>query len=582
MNTPLTLLVLLAFSTFLPYARAADFPSPACSVPEPTPISTPNADPGIDLGDIIKFDVGATAAFTASVEPTVQLNFDFEDRFVNLTPGPEGPNLVFAESRNGYEALDRRRIEGGLGAQLAFQFGNSTMLAPALWASVGLMPVGGGGVETLRFFSNRATLDDRANPPQASEALAALEKLQPHDALRYDAEGGLVFWVGAGYGIVGDAAIAALAKGGFDVNIEKVDADHAHVMITEANLKALGIQAGNLLTNVSVSQFSRYAGTLSFLINFHDPLGKKALHDLVYGNVAPVQKLAAVPGSPVSFLDKAEANRLGLGIRFTVGEPSILGWSWGRSRYFEALRRRDYACGRNLRATYGAFVQREVGGVFGIEEETTKAFYGVSYSLQDSAEKTAMARGYLGELVWGWRGRKVLPRSFRDAMVDLAADTGLGNALVLTVPDSVRNRLDFSALTLRVRFRASHVLRLLEHSRDLARAGTSQGLTKMQAALQEMSLALKTGKEKAATQAFARFGEAMLTDPVTLKAGLTLAGSDLPVDYVVEGSDFFRHVSLAKADDRGFLAPDQRPPLVDPFHNPGWEGGDSLIVTPMK
>src|SRR5262249_48867892 len=74
----------------------------------------------------------------------------------------------------------------------------------------------------------------------------------------------------------------------------------------------------------------------------------------------------------------------------------------------------------------------------------------------------AVARGYFGEFVWTYQGTSTMPQTFRSAMRNLAEDTGFGDQVELEVPASVTNRLGFTSLTLRARFTAKNVLHLIQ------------------------------------------------------------------------------------------------------------------------
>jgi hypothetical protein len=97
---------------------------------------------------------------------------------------------------------------------------------------------------------------------------------------------------------------------------------------------------------------------------------------------------------------------------------------------------------------------------------------------------------------------------------------------------------------------------------ELVSSKTERGVEKMIKAGQKLAWALKKGTEKQATKAFAAFGEAMLTNRYTFQAGLKLAGDNLKVDYVVEGSDFAAATTTMKTSgNSGKLVRDSRKPL---------------------
>jgi hypothetical protein len=544
----------ILLAAFLFAATAAAAPPQACDPASPSSDGVSPPTRGDGLGDLAHLDLALEGAVMADIEPAIGVELGLDRREVDLTPATRG--LEFAPSSAGYQTYDRRRLVAGVGGELTFHYGNSTFLSPALWSSVGLLPLAGGGAEARRKYPSREALESRPPPPSGPQALLdAIQDLHPGDSLGYDTEGGLVFWAAAGYGAVGSVSVAALARGEFRVTAEKADDRHVRVRLGGTRVRALGLQAGNAIAGVSVTEFRRYARALSFVVDARTAEGQAALHDLVLGNAAPVQKLAAAGSRAVSFVDDDSSTRTGTGLRVTLGVPSVLGLSWERSRFFEARVMRDLPCGRRLEIRYGAFAKGRSAAAFGAREELTRAFYGASYT--DSSRAT---RGRFAELSLAWRAHGVRPGALASASAAFARAMGLPS-LALELPGSAPRRLRYAALTVRARLRADQLSRMLRGARSLS--PDQPALAGLRAALGTLSGALRAGSEEAVSRAFSRVGGALFSDPAALRAGLALAGDDVPVDFLAEGSDFHRLERRAHLA-RGALVTDDRPPLAAP------------------
>lgn len=571
------------------FARARGHASSvACSIPEPSLDHEAEPDGGIDLGEIYSRELGGSTdsetesetdsdtdsdsdsesdtdseseesspSVSATFEPVVQLDWESARQVTNLTPHPRssGRTLRFGDYRDGFYVAHSRSLSFGLGGQVSFSFGNSTFLGGAAWASVGLLPVVGRETYSYRYVKARSEALARPSIPPLEQALRHLDSLSDGDMLSYDTQGGIVFWGGLGAGQLG-LTLAALARGEFQVQLEKVGADTVHVNVTGSRVGSLALQSGAGLVSVSASAYTRYARSLGFLLRYREPLAARAFDDLVRGNIAPVQKLAAAGHRSVRFHDTTTAARAGRSRQLFVGLPWLLNFSYGRDRFTELRRTHAFACGRRLDATYGAWFRRRSFRAFGHEEQDLRAFYGASYAIRG---KRAIARGFFGELVLKYSAEKAPGSRLSRAMEKLAALTGLGREVALGVPQEA-GRLPYSSLTLRARFGAGQTRSILAGASRLP--ATSPHFLQMREAAAKVAAALRRGDERGATEAYALFGRAMLSGPEAFRAGWRLAGRGTRVDYTVEGSDFSLYTAtLQVKDGSGALEPSARPPL---------------------
>ncbi len=590
----------------------------ACSIPEPDLSLDPHPDDGIGLGPIIEQEKTTSKGYIQTIEPRLHLEWGSSEQIINLSETKQ-KKLVFGNTSKGFQAIDFNEKGIGLGIAGSMEFPNSTFLGNSVWATVGLLPIKGRHSMAIRFFPSVRALENRSDVPSLREAQSAFANMVPGDVLTYNTYGGIVFWAGFGASFIG-VQTAAMARGDFQVYMEKLDSDHVYVKVSDSHIESLGLQVGALLSHVSATQYSRYGKAFGFALNMRDPMGVRAYRDLVRGNIAPVQKLAMRAGSTsVRFWDEADTVREGTSsyVKY-FGIPFLFKISWSRDRYFEASRRKSYECGRTLNAVYGAYFTQKYLKLYPYEKTTTKAFYGTSYALKNDKSKS-VARGFFGHMLYTYENSDGTVRALRHAMERMGEDTGLGDLLMLDMPEK-SGRYNNVSLQLRAQFSAQNTQNIVARAGrnlfsslkdfggkvmattlaegkpatslcreedgaldertclDLVARRTNSGMEKMARAAVGLKRALRTGNEKLATMAYARFGEAMLTNQFTFKAGMMLAGDSMKVDYIVSGSHFSRYTATFHTSGyTGRLVRDQREPIIRRVLGPSKDATGKVI-----
>ena len=631
---PIMLSALLAFSISAPAlgAGGADIggksigkggdSAQACALPVPSQSLDPHPNDGIGLGAIIEHEKTTSKGYIATIEPRLHLDWGSSEQVINLADTKQ-KRLVFGDHSKGFQVIDYKERGVALGIGGKMEFPNSTFLSSSIWATVGLLPITGRHSMAIRYMPTMSAVENRAPVPSLGEAQMAFPKLLPGDVLSYNTYGGIVFWAGFGASMIG-VQTAVMARGDFQVYMEKLDSDLMYVKVSDTKIDSLALQAGALLSSVSTTMYSRYGKAFGFALNMKDPTGVRAYRDLVRGNIAPVQKLAMSRESgAVRFWDEAQSERRGNSqyVKF-FGIPFLFKLTWSRDRYFEAARKKSYECGRTLNAVYGAYYTQKYFKLRPYEKTTTKAFHGTSYALKDS-DNRSIARGFFGHMLYTYENNDGTVRALRHAMERMGEDTGLGDLLMLDMPEK-SDRMGNVSLQLRAHFSAQNTQNIAARAGrdlfssirdlggrlmakavaegkspaslcgaegasldersclDLVASRTEQGAEKMANAALGLQRALRSGNEKAATQAYARFGEAMLTNAFTFKAGLMLAGDAMKVDYVVSGSDFSMYTATFRtAGSSGRLVRDQREPIIRRAGGPDRDSLGKLVSDEM-
>ena len=563
-------------------------------------------EPGWNLGDIIS----SKPDKKTEISPVVQLDTNSSHRVVNLTPSSEaGKALTLYDYRNGFQIIDTHDLEYGLGAEGSFLLGNTTGLSSLAWLNVGILPVRTEKLVSARFAKNKEMVN---NLPKINAVPNAktLRKLTDGDAVTYMSRGGIIFWAGIGPSLI-SLDVSYYAGGEFQSYIEKLDADHVFVRISDKKIESFGVQTGAVIVAAESAKYNITGKSFSFLVNYNSELGAKVYSDLLRGNIAAVQKLALTESSDaVKIWDNANSTRNGHASTFKIGVPYLFHYSWGKQTYSELTRVESLACDRELKIQYGVYMKEKDKSNTKMAEERREGFYGASFKVTEGKSKV-VSKGFFGQLLWNYSRDGANSETLKEAMDDLDARTGLGELVNLTIPEDEED-LEFTSLSLRMHFNANNTkslihrvntmdksdlvrtgLRLvneyfsdgtdedgicgtisdLNSCRDIISSKVKSTASAMYDSVQMIERALDSEKERAATLAYAKFGENMLTNQFTFQLGTMLAGKGLNLDYVVEGTDISSYVSTLENDETGKFSHVNRKPIYRSFEGRG--GGQS-------
>src|SRR5262249_10682799 len=107
-------------------------------------------------------------------------------------------SLEYRNYRNGFKVTDFSTLDIGLGTALTFYYANATGLSALFWAQVGILPLIGKEMKTVRYVRDMAAVmalrPARSVPMKASD----LASWSRGDQLSYTSKGGIVFFAGVG------------------------------------------------------------------------------------------------------------------------------------------------------------------------------------------------------------------------------------------------------------------------------------------------------------------------------------------------------------------------------------------------
>ena len=498
--------------------------------------------------------------------------------FSMFNPSPMDKQLPIRMDAPLYQKSSTQRLEGGIGAALSFYYKNATGVAAQFWAQVGLMPMHGTEISSVRYASTLAEAQAMEGYKQAPQEITQVRSMKAGESVTYKTKGGVIFLGSAGISFAG-VNVTSLAQGIWETYVEKVDARQVYVKITQSELNALSVGTSLGLAQIGVQNFKNTDDGFSYLMDMNDVEAAKVYYDLVRGNVAAAQLAAEKLSQKVSLtapvVQKIETFKRiskGKASTFFFGLPIVLNASTSKSK-IESFSTTDiHLDNARVEAQFGIYDLTTVTKAFSSHTTNTRGFYGVRYKGSDLKTGQLREQGEMGQFTWMAQDDKTSMRSYLFSLNQIIAETGLDMAQ-LRMPEKFVD-LGFSNITVNMTLGHENTQRILAKGRSMQKASfvkwsqdrtswmyarkgnalctkqlpegtdcltaltneTTYAAKKMQAALDKMAANYSNDVEY--TKAYAEFGQHALTNQVTLGMAMSLAGDGVQVVFATEGTMF--------------------------------------------
>jgi hypothetical protein len=530
------------------------------------------------------FATGEVEAFHSSkpkIQPFFYIDFDWGSWTVNLTPyglpavsGRSRDRMVVDDYRSGLQKMSHCSLTGGLGASLAYWFNSAAILAGHLWAYVGIMPILGREVDSVKYFKT----------PTEAENLKAYSKVPGHardlkswsqgDSITYVSRGGVLFAATSGFYAI-DVGATALARGSWETYVEKIGSDQVYLKITKGTLASLSVFTGVTLIEVSVTGFTSTDDGFSFLYNMSTEVGRKAYEDAIRGNVIASEKIAAaaprnyVETTPVMKVSTFKTLTTGRLINAQMGIPIIWNENYSRGKISSFTASEFHLKNKVAKAHYGIYSEEKNFHLWNRNRETDLMFYGSHYTIRNS-ERTDV--GMFGRYSYAYKNDHSDSEKLNLAIYNLVRRTAM-NELKVDIPSK---NLGYSAIDFDTTLSKENTLHLidvaqrqgkqslykvadrylqsysmakdpynfckgeslgpiLQHCQNELRDDTYSAIEKMYEALLEMG-AEKNRDPKAFARAYGDLGQAIVKNFITFRTILEIAGPGVEINYLLEGS----------------------------------------------
>ncbi len=522
------------------------------------------------------------------IRPLFYMDYDLGTGIIavdDAKPVRQGaPNLLqMTRQASRYQKSSYELLEGGLGAALGFYFKNAVGVTANFWAQVGMMPMKGTEVASVRYFNSLAAAKATRGYKSAPLDVTSLYKWQVGDSVTYKSKGGLIYVGGTGFGIAGLSA-TKLAQGIWETYIEKVEATQVFVKITSTKLDALSNGAGVALGSVARTDFKNTDDGFSYLIELNSETGRKVYQDLVRGNVTAAQQIVEeMERSPelqsVKKVEKFKRKSKGEGYSLFFGVPIFLNATTSENHVQSHNMSDMFIDNSKVDAQFSVYDFTQRSRAFGTHTTMSKGFYGVAFNANDLVTGDLQEAGKFGRFSWVYQDDNSSMRTLHRNMQNLIDETGLEQFRVI-IPNFSAD-MDFTNISLNITMTAENIESLTSSvvgrsARQMkswserrakyayAKKGvalcktvseqgsceneflsqTSYASAKMQDALSKMRS--RSNKRAEFTKAFAEFGKAAMTNQETLAMALTLAGPGTEISFALEGTYFKAHRMSAR------------------------------------
>lgn len=508
-----------------------------------------------------------TGATVFDVAPLIFFDF-YKEEFVtrqNISKRLDALEFIEGDHVAGkYQVMKRFKLAGGAGAAIVATLTRRPVFE-IVRPYIGLAPIKGFEAVSLRSASTLKQAQDLAalTIPRTADAI---EKFwRTGDALTYSTTGGAYFVAGVSAFFLSTGA-HYVAQGEFETTIERLSRDVVEVTLAKTEMKSLGVMSSMTLMSVDSSRFKEETLRFSFQYDLRNPIARKALQNLLAGDIESSQILAddgegagVFPSSRESLRSSGKIRNLSLGI------PFLFWTNWGKGHIHTLRFKEAYDEGAEIDVEIGLFLKTKEKRHIMTKIKETTAFYGTQgIELTGSGQ---IIRRMQGMLSHSFRRSKATRRQLNNALEDLIQKTGMIREFSLDLPDERRlGALDMSfnllinenltarlielaqqksgpetftkiaqelqnsyakSLSYNGNSIANDKMKLCSNSQNIesclgvARRDMSKSMAKAYEALQKMAATYRSDRKKF-VESYAEFGQAWMDSPFTFQTFLGL------------------------------------------------------------
>lgn len=479
--------------------------------------------------------------------------------------------MVVNNFRDGVQKTSFRSLTGGLGAKVVWWYDNASGVAKEWWAYVGLAPIVGRQVNSVRYYRTYEEAESsrgyRSVPGTADGAL----RLAQGDSITYLSSGGLIFATGTGINLVG-VGTTAIAQGTWETYIEKINAEHIYVKVTKGHLTSLSVSLGAGLATVSSTHFRNSDDGFSYLFNLSTEVGRKAYEDAVRGNLLASDRFAQK--RPKNLVEKAPVLKVatfknlntGRFVGVSLGIPIIWNASYTKGNINSYSSSEFHIKQKTARVHYGIYSESKNFQFWNRNRETDLMFYGANYLIKSDK---GIEDGTFGRYSFAYRNESTTPLRLEKSIESLMRYTGIED-LAVEVPSD--EHLGYVGIEFNTTLSEDNTYRLMKaaqdndenyflhiadrYYKDYRRRGDTYNYCKgpafsgcweqllsngheaarrMHRHLKEM-ISLHGKDPKAYAAAYGRFGRAMTRNHIAFRTALEIAGPGAEINYLLEGA----------------------------------------------
>lgn len=388
-------------------------------------------------GDFFELDLGETMG-AQRISRLFFIGVRNERRIVNLSnriieKGQlSAPRLLTSveESSRGYSVS--RMVSVNLG------FGPSWLFSPGspFSTGAGVMPLVGGRA-FARFHTNTLKEAKSLSVLRMPEHIGDVQSWQDGDRIFYLGVGGVVFSGGIGLQGLFGAGVRLFVDGEWVFSLQKIDNSNARACVARGKSASVAVSVGTALSFVEASLIRSYDRNICFRLSLSAPESDEAYRTLFRGGVHKIQELADAQVGWVRTEVSSE----------TVSHGGFVNWFLGLPEFFYAFKSSGYLRGhdaselqgtRHLERNFSSYLQEKARGGFFLNDKTIRSDFSIQVQrvIDRQIEEAELgSTRYFGQFRWHYDQERGKQKSYRRAIRDLIAKTGLRDTVDSDIPE---------------------------------------------------------------------------------------------------------------------------------------------------
>ncbi len=539
----------------------------------------------------------------AKIEPLFFIDFDYGTGIIaieNETPAQKGfaPSLQLTENAPLYQKISYLSLDAGVGAVTKLYFENASGLAAKWFGVIGITKTVGEEISSVRYAKTLKEAEEMDGYRTAPLEVTDIYPWKNGESVTFKSKGGVVFFGVTGFGAAG-ISMAKVAQGAWETYVEKIDASNVYVKLTNTSLKALAVNGNAGMVGLSVNEFKSADDGFSYKLNLENEVARKVYHDLLRGNVAAAEVLAKQT-SAVQKIENFKRVTKSKGLSLFIGVPIFLNASSSENKV-EVVNNADLIIdNEKVNSTIGIYDFTIQTRALNAHTLTSKGFYGVRYNVSDLTSTNVKERGEFGRFSWIYQDDHSSGHTVTQMLKNLYDATGL-DQLRINLPAEAKD-MDFTNVTVDITFDGTKTNDLMNRIAAMTPSGLAEwanqrvhfayaqegqnlclpsqlnaescegeilnktlyGAKKMQEAMIRMraSQSSNSNSDSEYTRAYADFGKAAMTNSITIKMAVAIAGAGVELNFAIEGTYLKNHNVSFRSNENGQFVVDTNAPAV--------------------
>lgn len=471
-------------------------------------------------------------------------------------------------------------IDAGAGINVTKVYTGSGPLQ-GLVPHAGILPMIGSTKISERIAITRAELEALESLPVPS-TVQELTKWRLGEKLTYMTRGGVMFMAGVTYYNIVGVGVGALAMGTWTTEVQKIGENVVLVKLAKGDLQSISVQTSVGLMASSLAKFQGLENGFSFLFKTDSKEGAEAFSQMLAGNIAMAQELAA-KREVVIHVDANETRMSGTMANHSFGLPYLFNWTWGTGKIQVRSDVDFHADGSKSEIQYGVYLEQSQETVLlRILRDRTFGFYGLAYTTKERDGR--VTNGTIAQVGYSFSKENATGADLKNAIRDVIRRTGLREELAVKAP-SGDDDVGYVSMKFLMSFDRPAIERLLaisakspevfakvaqgftdsylagqdilnicqsdkygyaDKKEDFARcdrevrSDVAQATSEMLAALN--AIRSNPNDRKFVSEQMGYFGRAMLTNALTFQTAFQLVrGYGVTAQYEITGSEFTKY-----------------------------------------